>query len=307
MRAAARRRRTAVAGVCSDPQAWTPPAAPGACADAPPAAPGGAAAVTLAVDAGTVVRPWNRFYEKAVAPDHANTLLCTAYGRNIQNALRKAHAQAGFQYVRFHGIFNDDVGVYSEDASGAPIYDWSRLDAIYDAVVAAGMRPFVEVSFTPTALASVPAQMQNLLWYNNKSPNISAPIGAPDGDWSKWIALMAAFVRHLEERYGADEVRDNWYFEVWNEPSWMYAPGPHGYFELYENTVAGLLQGDPGVARGRSRGLVGRVAVLHPNADHRMRSTRGSSWTSSATTATATTTGCRSPTSPTRSPFTRTS
>ena len=56
--------------------------------------------------------------------------------------------------MRFHGIFNDDVGVYSEDASGAPIYDWSRVDAIYDAIVAAGMRPFVEVSFTPTALAS---------------------------------------------------------------------------------------------------------------------------------------------------------
>ena len=111
--------------------------------------------------------------------DHANTLLCTAYGRNSQNALRKAHAQAGFQYVRFHGIFNDDVGVYSEDASGAAIYDWSRLDAIYDAIVDAGMRPFVEVSFTPSALASTPAQTQTQLWYNGRSPNISPPTGAP--------------------------------------------------------------------------------------------------------------------------------
>ena len=244
-----------LAGVCSDPQAWMPPAAPSACAGAPPAAPGGAVAVTLAVDAGTVVRPWNRFYERAVALDHANTLLCTAYGRNSQNALRKAHAQAGFQYVRFHGIFNDDVGVYSEDASGAPIYDWSRLDAIYDSIVAAGMRPFVEVSFTPSALAST-SQVQNLLWYNNKSPNVSAPIDAPDGNWSKWIAFMAAFVGHLEERYTAAEVRD-WYFEVWNEPSWMYGPALNGYFELYENTVAGLLQGDPGLRVGGPAGSAG--------------------------------------------------
>src|SRR4029077_8315228 len=125
--------------------------------DAPPAAPSGAATVTLAVDAGTAVRPWNRFYEKAVAVDHAHTLLCTAYGRNAQNALRKAHAQAGFQYARFHGIFNDDVGVYSEDASGAPVYDWSSVDAIYDAVVAAGVRPLLELHITPAGLASLTA------------------------------------------------------------------------------------------------------------------------------------------------------
>ena len=98
-------------GACPDSQEWTPPAAPAACAGAAPAATG-AVAATLAVDAGTAVAPWNRFYEKAVAADHAHTLLCTAYGRNAQNALRKAHAQAGFQYVRFHGVFNDDMRVY---------------------------------------------------------------------------------------------------------------------------------------------------------------------------------------------------
>ncbi len=251
------------AGVCSDPQAWVPPAAPGLCTDTPPAAPGGAATVAIAVDAGTVVRPWNRFYERAVALDHANTLLCTAYGRNSQNALRKAHAQAGFQNVRFHGIFNDDVGVYSEDASGAAIYDWSRLDAIYDAIVDAGMRPFVEISFTPSALASMPAQTQTQLWYNGRSPNISPPTDAPNSeDWSKWTALNAAFVRHLEERYGADEVRANWYFEVWNEPSWMYALGDAGYWELYKNTVAGLLEGDPGLRVGGPAGSAGESPSL---------------------------------------------
>src|SRR5205807_6097609 len=143
----------------------------------------------IAVDAGAMVGPWNRFYEKAVAVEHAHTLLCTAYGRNAQNALRKAHGQAGFQYARFHGILNDDIAAYSEDGSGAPIYDWSRVDAIYDAVVAAGMRPFVEVSFTPSALASDPTLVQKQLWYNTVSPNISPPTGAA-ADWGKWTALM---------------------------------------------------------------------------------------------------------------------
>ncbi|HXU02504.1 MAG TPA: hypothetical protein VN903_16180 [Polyangia bacterium] len=238
--------------MCSDPQPWTAPAAPTTCAGAAPTA-SGPAEFTLAVDAGTALGTWNRFYEKAVAVDHAHTFLCTAYGRNVQNALRKAHAQAGFQYARFHGIFNDDVGAYKEDASGMPIYDWSGIDAIYDAVVAAGMRPMVEISFTPKALASDPKQIQTLLQYAGKSPNISPPTGAT-GDWTKWAALMAEFVRHLEDRYGADEVRTNWYFEVWNEPSWMYSGS---YFDLYKNTVAGLLQADPQLRVGGPAGSSG--------------------------------------------------
>ena len=124
------------------------------------------------------------------------------------------------------------------------------------------MRPLVEVSFTPTALASDPAEIQDQLWYNNRSPNISPPTGATTGDWSKWIALMAEFVRHLEDRYGAEEVRKNWYFEVWNEPSWMYSLGTGGYFELYRNTVAGLLQGDPEVRVGGPAGSSGESSSL---------------------------------------------
>jgi xylan 1,4-beta-xylosidase len=245
---------------CSDPQPWTAPAAPAACAGTAPVAPTTAAAATLTVDVGTVVRPWNRFYEKTVASDHAHTVLCTAYGRNIQNALRKAHAQAGFQYVRFHALFDDDNAVYSEDPAGGPLYDWSSIDAIEDAILAAGMRPLVEVSFTPAALASDPTATLTQLWYNYHSPNISPPTGAA-GDWGKWTALMTAFVTHLEERYTAAEVRA-WYFEIWNEPSWMYSLGDNAYFELYKHTVAGLVAADPQIKVGGPAGSAGESAGL---------------------------------------------
>ena len=38
----------------------------------------GTPAVTLAVDGATTGAAWNRFYESAVATDHANTILSTA-------------------------------------------------------------------------------------------------------------------------------------------------------------------------------------------------------------------------------------
>jgi xylan 1,4-beta-xylosidase len=243
--------------VCSDPAPWTADAPPGPCADAAPWTRNGTPAVQIRVDAGAPGRAWSRFYETAVAADHAHTLLCTAWGRNAQSALKKAHAQAGFRYVRFHGILDDDIGVYSEDAAGNPVYDWRRFDEVYDAIGKAGMRPIVEISFMPSALASNARKIQNLLWYHNGSPNISPP-----ADWGRWKALMAAIVLHLEGRYGADEIRENWYFEVWNEPSWMYSLGDAGYTELYASTVAGLLQGDPRVKVGGPAGSSGESPSL---------------------------------------------
>jgi len=211
--------------------------------------------VQLVVDAGQKGQAWNRFYEKGVALDHAHTLISTAYGRNAAAALKKGHDQAGFQYVRFHGILNDDVGVYSE-SNGTAAYDWTGVDQVYDAIAAAGMKPIVEISFTPSAMAST-SKVQTALWYNNKSPNISKP-----KDWTKWEVFMAAIVQHLETRYGAAEVRSNWFFEVWNEPSWMYELGDNGYNELFAHTSKGLAAGDSQIRIGGPAGSAGESPSL---------------------------------------------
>jgi xylan 1,4-beta-xylosidase len=194
----------------------------------------------LVVDAATTLGPWARFYEKVVAADHANTVLSGAWGRNIQNALKKAHDQAGFQTVRFHGLLNHDIGIYSE-VDGVPSYDFTRLDQAYDAILLAGMQPFVEISFTPPDLAS---EAKWLHWYNRRAANISPP-----KNWDRWQDLMKALVEHWIDRYGIDEVK-SWYFEVWNEASWMYTLGTGGYNELYEHTVRGLLAGEPSLRVG---------------------------------------------------------
>lgn len=203
----------------------------------------GTGQVQLTVDASKKGSAWSRYYETGVAADHANTVLLTAWGRNIQNALKKGHDEAGFQYARFHGILDSDIGVYTEDASGNPVYVWTRFDAVYDALVAAGMRPILEISFMPPPLASDPTA--TFQWYNGAPANKSPP-----KDWTKWKNFMTALVQHLETRYGAAEVRNNWYFEIWNESSWMYSLGEAGYPALYNNTVTGLLAGDPQIKVG---------------------------------------------------------
>ena len=106
------------------------------------------------------------------------------------------------------------------------------VDQIYDGLLANGVRPFVEISFMPKALA---AELDyHAFWYK--------PIVSPPKDYAKWDALITAFAQHLVERYGIDEVAE-WYFEVWNEPNidfWRGEPKQATYFALYDHSARAL-------------------------------------------------------------------
>ncbi len=146
--------------------------------------------------------------------------------------LRQVKDATVFEYIRFHAIFHDEVGLYDEDAEGKPIYNFSYVDHIYDGLLANHVRPFVELSFMPAKLAAQPIYQS--FWYK---PNISPP-----KDWAKWNDLITHFAQHLIERYGIEEV-SRWYFEVWNEPNldfWGGQPREETYYQLYDATANDL-------------------------------------------------------------------
>ncbi len=161
--------------------------------------------------------------------------------------LQQVHKECGFEYVRFHGLLDDDMEVYSEDAKGQAVYNWKKVDALYDSILKAGMRPFVELGFMPTALAS---GTQTIFFYKG---NVTPP-----KSYEKWGALIEALVRHWEERYGRAEVK-RWYFEVWNEPNLggFWAGTEDEYFKLYQASSKAIKRvcvdyqvGGPGSAGG---------------------------------------------------------
>ncbi|HTL69351.1 MAG TPA: hypothetical protein VL200_16925 [Lacunisphaera sp.] len=203
---------------------------------APSAAAAGETNRIVAADVLATAGPLNRMYNFCVGAGRANEGLRADW----QRQLRRVHAECGFRYIRFHGLFDDDMGVYQEDRRGRPVYNWQYVDELFDFLTGIGMKPFVELGFMPTALAS---GTQTIFWYR---ANVTPP-----KDYGRWEAFVAAFVRHCTERYGADEVR-SWYFEVWNEPNldgfWMgnpqqlpwakWAPGAMAeYFKLYAATA----------------------------------------------------------------------
>src|SRR5262249_34497767 len=144
--------------------------------------------------------------------------------------MRSVHNITGFEYVRFHAIFHDEVGIYDEDAQGKPVYNFSYVDQIYDGLLDNGVRPFVELSFTPKKLAG-PNPVLHAFWYKQ--------VTSPPKDMDKWEDLIYQFTKHLVDRYGEDEV-SKWYFEVWNEPNidfWAGEPKQSTYFELYDRAA----------------------------------------------------------------------
>ena len=177
--------------------------------------------------------PFPHFWEQMFGSGRAVLALRSDYRQDLATV----HAATGFRYVRFHAILHDEVGVYEEDKQGNPVYNWSYVDQIYDGLLAQGVRPFVEISFTPKALASDPKAIHPF-WYKQ---NVSPP-----KDYAKWDALITAFAKHLIDRYGINEVA-SWYFEVWNEPNidfWAGRPQQATYFELYDHTARAVKAAD---------------------------------------------------------------
>jgi len=180
------------------------------------------------LDAAAPLTPFPHFWEKMFGSGRSILALRESYRRDL-DTVRKA---TGFEYVRFHGIFDDDMGVYDEDAGGHPVYNFSYADQVYDGLLEHHIRPFVELGFMPKKLAATP--VLHPFWYK--------PSPSPPKDYAKWDGLISAFAKHMIERYGIEEV-SQWYFEVWNEPNidfWAGEPKQATYFELYDHTARAL-------------------------------------------------------------------
>ena len=169
--------------------------------------------------------PLPHFWERLVGSDHATVALRTDW----QTQLKRCHDELGFRYARFHGLLSDDVGtlIYHNEKY---LYSFFNADSIFDFLLSIGMKPFVELSFMPEALAS---GHKTVFHYR---ANVTPP-----KNYKHWAMLIHRLVSHWIERYGANEVRE-WFFEVWNEPNLkaFWTGTQADYFKLYRYTVEAI-------------------------------------------------------------------
>jgi xylan 1,4-beta-xylosidase len=180
------------------------------------------------LSAPTVTLP--HVWEHTVGSCHAPLALRADW----QDHLRRCRRELGFERVRFHGLLCDDVGAHVRHG-GRLIDSFFNADRIIDFLLSIDVRPFVELSFMPAALASGSKTV-----FSYKA-NVTPP-----ADPGAWTGLVRRLASHWVDRYGIDEVR-RWYFEVWNEPNLdaFWAGTQEDYFVLYRATVLALKGVDP--------------------------------------------------------------
>lgn len=157
------------------------------------------------------------FWEECVGSDRAAVGLRQQWLSDLERTKR----DVGVKSVRFHGLFNEEMGVWP---AGAKSPNFLYVDTVFDAMLERGIHPLVELSFMPVGLAS---GTQTAFFYRGNA--------TPPKDMAQWGELVKALATHCIDRYGIEEVA-KWNFEVWNEPNlrFFWSGTQQDYFELYK-------------------------------------------------------------------------
>ncbi|MGN0467339.1 MAG: glycosyl hydrolase [Acutalibacteraceae bacterium] len=179
-------------------------------------------------------RQVSKHWQFCIGSGHAALAHRTDYMRQ----LKTVHDELGIERVRFHGIFNDDMNVCQRLSDHLPgvsrnrtkLFSFYQVAKIYDNLLEIGVKPFVELGFMPSALAS---GKKTVFYYRG---NVTMP-----KNMKEWQEFIRAFARFLIDRYGEEEVT-SWFFEVWNEPdlSCFFKGSMKDYYRLYAETVRAL-------------------------------------------------------------------
>lgn len=147
----------------------------------------------------------------------------------IQQMLSMLQRDINFKYIKFHGILDDDMMVYSENKEDKITLTFTYIDKVIDFLLSIGLKPLIQLSFMPKNLAK---DLTHTMFEIDS-------IISPPKDMHRWNHLIHELTIHLINRYGLEEV-ETWPFCLWNEPdsppSMFGFEDDNDFFELYKNT-----------------------------------------------------------------------
>jgi len=174
---------------------------------------------TIQIEANSQGQHCAPYWKRMICGDRAGMAMRADYRDCLATAVR----ECGFQELRQHGMFHDDMYIWHK--KDAP-FNFQYLFSNYDYYLSLGIRPLVELSFMPTWMAS-----------NDNRVFTVKCAACPPNNYDDWYKLIHTTVKALVARYGIEEVR-HWNFEVWNEPNIAFFKGTQAeYFEVYRRAV----------------------------------------------------------------------
>jgi len=164
-------------------------------------------------------------FQRTISLGRAKEILFT---RN-QKLLTFIQDNIGFDYLGFHGLLDDDMMLYDEDANGNPELTFTLIDATFDFLKSIHLKPVLELSFIPKILAS---NQQHS--FSGTNSIVSIPY-----DIKKWNYMIRGLINHLLDRYGDEEVI-TWPIYLWSTPdlevTQLGGAGMEEYNKLYYET-----------------------------------------------------------------------
>lgn len=142
---------------------------------------------------------------------------------DVRQQLERAQREIGFEYLRFHGLFDEDMKIYMEQPDGTPYYNFTYMDLLFDYIHSLGLKAYVELSFLPPPLAVGQTRIFD-------RPTVISACK----DLKKWSALIRAVLLHLAERYGRENVRTWRFTTVSMNYAFLGCMAIGEYFELYQ-------------------------------------------------------------------------
>lgn len=155
--------------------------------------------------------------------------------------IRQIQSDMPFEYVRFHGIFADEMLLYNENDKGEVYYNFNHIDCLFDSLLSLNLKPFLELGFMPSDLASTE---KTIFWWKSSI--------SPPREMEKWNNMVESFIRHLINRYGIEEIR-SWFFEFWNEPEFQgvfWDGNIHEFYIFFKNTYETIKKVDEKIQVG---------------------------------------------------------
>lgn len=184
-------------------------------------------------------KPLRHTFRQVTTVGRASDLL----RQDILSMLQELQDAVGFRYIKFHGLLGDDMMPLSRDGAGNLHFNFTLIDQALENLQKMGLKPWVELSFMPSVLASDPGKTIFQLPFNT----------SPPADLEEWVLLVDRLVRHLISRFGQEEIV-TWPFTVWCEPdtptSMFGWEDPQLFFQFYRRTRQAVKAVCPDIAFG---------------------------------------------------------
>ena len=191
------------------------------------------------VDCSSSIKQLQHTFKTFTSVGRAKELLY----REVQEMLTELQSKINYDYIKFHGLLSDDMLVCKRTDSGKLSFSFVMIDKVIDFLLSINLKPLIQLSFMPEALAS---QKDKNIFASKFNTSYPANI-------NEWNQLVESFIQHIQHRYGKSQI-EQWLYCVWNEPDTsqnMFGLGDDKkFYSLYAETYKTVKKVNPNLIFG---------------------------------------------------------